>query len=109
MPMFSNMRVFFKKGDHTGSPLNNHNISLCLVDKLQFMLFYRRETPPLSFNLNKPYTSIGQDASNIGVPVSGLPDGFLHVAAFEGERADKPALDTVLTPVDSRWFDSAHV
>lgn len=109
MPIVGNMRIFLKKRAHPGYPFNDHNITFRLVDKLKLMLFHRSETPPLSFNLNKPYTAVGQDAREVGIPVSGLPNSFLHVAAFEGEFVDKPALYTVFTPVDSRWFDGAHV
>lgn len=97
MPVIRDMLVFLKKRAHPDYPFNDHNITFRLVDKLKLMLFHRSETPPLSFNLNKPYTAVGQDAREVGIPVSGLPNSFLHVAAFEGEFVDKPALYTVFT------------
>ena len=102
------MRVFFQESDHALLTSHNHNITFRLVNKLQLMPLYRSEPAALGFNFNEPYASVGENASNIGVPVSGLPDGFLYVAAFEGEFVDQSALDTVFTPVDGRRFDGAH-
>lgn len=109
MPIVGDMLVFFKKRAHPDYPFNDHDVAFCLVDKLEFVLFYRRETPVFGFYFDEPYASVGEYAGEVGVPVSCLPDGFLHVAAFEGEFVDKPALDTVFTPVNGRWFDDTHV
>ena len=109
MPIIRDMLVFLKKRAHPDYPFNDHNITFCLVDKLQLTFFHGREASPFGFYFDEPYASVGQDACEVGVPVSGLSNGFLHVAAFEDEFVGKPALDTVFTPVNGRWFDDTHV